>query len=180
MTRTDVMASSRPQQADAASDGAISNRARLRRRISRRSLVALPVALALIAPAGAQAIETTTTTASSTAGYNSTPTTPTTTTTPSTTTTSTTTTSSSTSTSSTAPASGTGPSKESGSPTSKSSTPASSTAPSTTSSTTTPKQSTLPFTGLDLRWILLAGILLIAAGVAIRLTQRRQGHGTRR
>jgi hypothetical protein len=34
--------------------------------------------------------------------------------------------------------------------------------------------STLPFTGLDLRWIVAAGALLIGAGVSLRLLVRRQ------
>ncbi|MGH2852933.1 MAG: hypothetical protein ACRDLF_01915 [Solirubrobacteraceae bacterium] len=40
--------------------------------------------------------------------------------------------------------------------------------------TTTPaaKASTLPFTGLDLRWVLGAGLLLLSTGLAIRLGQR--------
>jgi cell division septation protein DedD len=40
--------------------------------------------------------------------------------------------------------------------------------------TTTPaaKASTLPFTGLDLRWVVGAGLLLLSAGLAIRLGQR--------
>jgi hypothetical protein len=32
----------------------------------------------------------------------------------------------------------------------------------------------LPFTGLDLRWIIGAGVLLVGAGLSLRMTQRRQ------
>jgi hypothetical protein len=34
----------------------------------------------------------------------------------------------------------------------------------------------LPFTGLDLRWVIGAGALLLAAGLSLRFTQRRQRH----
>ena len=85
MTRTDVMASSRPRTPDAA-------------RKKRRKLVSLPIllvmALALVAPTSAFAAE-------ETSGYNQTPTTPT-------------TTSTTTPTPQTTPSTGTSPSKEEG------------------------------------------------------------------
>jgi hypothetical protein len=40
-----------------------------------------------------------------------------------------------------------------------------------------PKASTLPFTGLNLTWVLSAGLLLLAAGLAIRLAQRPRPGG---
>jgi hypothetical protein len=56
--------------------------------------------------------------------------------------------------------------------------PAQSTAP---SSTTSPSSSSaLPFTGLDLRWVLGGGLLLIGAGISIRVIQRRERQGTGR
>jgi uncharacterized membrane protein len=77
------------------------------------------------------------------------------------------------------PSSGTGPSKEtatpkatSSEPSSKSTTPSSST-PSSSPSTAS-SRSTLPFTGLDLRWVVGIGVLLLGAGLSIRLVQRRQ------
>ncbi len=38
--------------------------------------------------------------------------------------------------------------------------------------TTTPKASTLPFTGLNLTWVVGAGVLLLGAGLSIRLSLR--------
>jgi hypothetical protein len=38
-----------------------------------------------------------------------------------------------------------------------------------------PKAATLPFTGLDLRWVVGAGLLLLAAGLSIRLALRSRG-----
>jgi len=78
------------------------------------------------------------------------------------------------------PSSGTGPSKEtatpkatSSEPSSKSGTPSSSSTPSSSPSTAG-SRSTLPFTGLDLRWVVGIGVLLLGAGLSIRLVQRRQ------
>jgi hypothetical protein len=158
MTRTDVMASSRPKT-------------RGDRRTNRRfgtvgRLVALPVvllaALALLVPGTAMAEET--------SGYNQTPTTPTTTgysqtpTTPTTPTTST-------------PSTGTSPSKEEAPSTSS---PSSSTEP--TKSSSPAKESsakTLPFTGFDLRWSFGIGLVLMAAGFSIVTMQRRRREGGR-
>ncbi|HEV3034557.1 MAG TPA: hypothetical protein VGX72_07185 [Solirubrobacteraceae bacterium] len=149
MTRTDVMASSRPQKADAAS---------IRRGSSGalRGLVIVPLVLLVLAlvPGVAAAAEPTsgyTTTTPTTTGYSQT--------TPTTTTTAT-------------PATGTLPSKEAEKPTPT--TPTAETAPAKTSSTPTPKASTLPFTGFDLRWDLGLGLLLMLAGVSIVAVQRRQ------
>jgi uncharacterized membrane protein len=128
---------------------------RARRRFARRELIALPVVLALMIPAvPALATET--------SGYNQKPPTPTTTTTtkteakkavePSKTTKTTTTPS---------PTTTVEPSK-----------------PVTTTTTPVAKASTLPFTGLDLRWVVGAGLLLLAAGLSIRLALRgRPGAG---
>jgi hypothetical protein len=46
--------------------------------------------------------------------------------------------------------------------------PAKTTAP----TATTAKATTLPFTGLDLRWVVLAGVLLLGLGLSIVVTQR--------
>jgi len=164
MTRTDVMASSRPLTAGAALN---------RRRSSRllHGLAMLPVLLALtlaLAPGVAAAAEptsgyttpsTTTTSTEPTTGY----------TTPSTTTTAKTEIKPSTTPTKTTPSTGTLPSKESEEP---KTTPASEPAASNTS--TTPKSSTLPFTGFDLRWDIGFGLLLLVAGFSIVAIQRRQ------
>jgi hypothetical protein len=138
MTRTDVMASSRPRTAGAASMRRGSSR-------TRRSILVLPVlllmAFALATPGAAVAAGTTT------SEYNQTPNTP---------------------------KEGTAPSKETTPPaTSKepSKEPATSAAPE--------KASTLPFTGLDLRWTLVAGLLLMGAGFSIVIVQRRRTDGSR-
>lgn len=133
-----------------------------------RTLLALPATvLMLTLPAApALAVETTT-------GYQQTPNTPTTSTTTTAATTTATTTTGYQQTP-TKPASGTGPSKETATPTT--STSPAGTATSHPSTTTHPTSSTLPFTGLDLRWVIGAGALLLAAGLSLRFTQRRQRH----
>ncbi|MGH2904696.1 MAG: hypothetical protein ACRDK7_14100 [Solirubrobacteraceae bacterium] len=73
------------------------------------------------------------------------------------------------------PKSGTSPSKSTKTPTT---TPAQSVEPAATSTTpatsTEPaKASTLPFTGFNLSWTVGGGLLLIAAGGSIMVTQRR-------
>jgi cytoskeletal protein RodZ len=157
MTRTDVMASSRPRTVGAAP----SNR---RSSSVARGLFALPaallLALALLLPGTAMAEET--------SGYSQTPTTTTysqTPTTPSTTTTTTTT-----------PKTGTLPSKEAEEP---AKTPAAETEPEKTSTTptTSTQASTLPFTGFNLSWDIGFGLVLIAAGFSILAVQRRQRRG---
>lgn len=166
MTRTDVMASSRPHT----TAGAASTRRGLPR--AWRTLVALPVALllsaVLVAPATALAEET------GANGYSQkppTPTTPTTTTPPSTTPAATTPAATTPAATTPAPTSGTSPSKEA-------STPAKGVSPSTsTSSSPTAKaasEKTLPFTGFDLRWTVGIGLLLMGVGFSIVTIQRRE------
>jgi hypothetical protein len=144
MTRTDVVASSRPQAAGAPSIKICSPGA-LRR------LLVLPVALllgvALVAPTMALGAAET--------GYSQTPPPPTSTT------------------KTTPPAtSGTSPSKEA-------TTPEKAVAPAKASSApTTESSKTLPFTGLDLRWTVGIGLLLIGVGFSIVTVQRRQRRDT--
>jgi hypothetical protein len=158
MTRTDLMASSRPLTAGAPRGG---SRAGLR-----HALLVLPVALlvafALMAPSVASAA------GEPTSGYTNTPSTPTTTpSTPTTTPTPTTT---------KEPTTGTSPSKE------EKSTPASAEEPTKSTTTSSPKSSkaTLPFTGFDLRWTVAIGLLLMGAGFSIVVVQRRQQRGRSR
>lgn len=154
MTRTDSLVSSGPQTAGAATIGSELHDDRARgRRVARRALLAVPVALAVAIPAPALAQST------KTSGYNQTPPVKTT----------------------AEPKSGTAPSKEA-------TTPKSTPKPATTTTSTTPAATTtapakagvspaaeskLPFTGLDLRWVVGAGLLLLAGGLSLRLTQRR-------
>jgi hypothetical protein len=71
------------------------------------------------------------------------------------------------------PKSGTAPSKEATTPTTATE-PAATTPTATTPTTSTaPSQSTLPFTGLNLTWVLAGGLLLLAGGLSIRVMQRR-------
>ena len=145
MTRTDVMASSRPR-----TPGAALKRKGTR---ARRKLVALPIllltALALVAPGTAFGAE------EGTSGYNQEPNKPgTTTTTP------------------TTPSTGTSPSKEEGTP---ATTPSKETEPTESSTSPAKEESkTLPFTGFDLRWSFGIGLLLMAAGFSIVGVQRRR------
>jgi hypothetical protein len=146
--RNDLMACDGPQLANAAPIG----RGGSRRRRMVRGLLALPLALALIAP-GATALA-----AEATTGYNQTTPAPKTETTP-------------------APKQETAPTQTSS--TAKE-TPASKTEPTKTSSepTATAKTKALPFTGLDLRWVTLGGLLLVGMGMSIVVVQRRrQGAG---
>jgi hypothetical protein len=63
--------------------------------------------------------------------------------------------------------------------------PTETTSTTTTPTTTTPattapaKQSTLPFTGLNLTWVVAFGLLLICAGGSIVMVQRRQRRSDR-
>jgi negative regulator of sigma E activity len=152
MTRTDVVASSRPQAADAALMRRGSSRAWRRLILP----VALSLAVALMASTTAFAAETTT-------GYSQTPPPPTTKTTPTST--------------APAPTTGTSPSKESSTPTTAT-TPTTTPTPTTSTSPTTAKS--LPFTGFDLRWTVGIGIVLMGMGFSIVTMQRRQRRGTRR
>jgi hypothetical protein len=123
-----------------------------------RTLLALPIVLAIALPA-APALAAT----SGTTGYYNTPA-------PST----------------AHPGNGVSPAKETSKPRTTTS-PTSSASPSTTTPTTTPTTSTtttthattLPFTGLDLRWVVGLGVLLIGAGISIQMTQRRKRYGSR-
>lgn len=146
MTPTDDMVSSRPQ---AGAAGSHDDRDRVRRRRGKRGLVTLGVALALVVPAPALAQTT------GTSGYNQKPPAPKTT---------------------PEPKSGTAPSKEATTPSKEA--PKEEVAPSTTPepTSTTPAKATaskLPFTGLDLRWVIGAGALLLAGGLSLRVLQRR-------
>ena len=147
MTPTDDMVFSRPQTGAA---GSHDNRGRVRRRRG-RALVALSAVLALAVPPGALAQ----TSSTGTSGYNQKPPAPKTT---------------------PEPKSGTAPSKEATTPSKEA--PKEETAPSTTPepTATTPTKATaskLPFTGLDLRWVIGAGALLLAGGLSLRVLQRR-------
>ena len=51
--------------------------------------------------------------------------------------------------------------------------------PSKATSPSTEKASTLPFTGFDLRWSLVIGVVLIGAGFSIVTVQRRHRGGSR-
>jgi thiol:disulfide interchange protein len=161
--RHDVTASERPQDQTAAPIGR--GRAR-RRRVALRGLLALPIALVLLAP-GASALA-----AEATTGYSQTTPPPKTTTT---TTTTVTTTAKTTPTTKTEATPKGGVSPTSTSTKSSTSTPASSTEPakaSTEPTATAAKATTLPFTGLDLRWVVLAGVLLVGLGLSIMVAQR--------
>jgi uncharacterized surface anchored protein len=166
MTRTDVVASSRPLKADTAP---------MRKGSFLRRLVVLPVAfaltMALVSPTTALAAE------EGLAGYNNKPTTTTTTTTttppattPATTPTPTPTT---TPTTTATPTTGTSPSKESSTPTKTTAPETTASEPSTSTEPTAKKASTLPFTGFDLRWTIAGGLLLMAMGLTIVTSQRR-------
>jgi hypothetical protein len=152
--RNDLTVCDGPQQATAAPIGRGGSR---RRRIV-RGLLALPLSLALIAP-GATALA-----AEATTGYSQTTPAPKTETTPAKQETAPTQTSS---TAKETPSSGTEPTKTSSEPT-----------PTTPTTATKAKAKTLPFTGLDLRVVTLAGLLLVGMGMSIVVVQRRrQGAG---
>jgi cytoskeletal protein RodZ len=156
MTRTDVMASSRPHTTRMSSD---------RPGIFRRFLVVpavLLVAMALVGPSTAFAAE-------GTSGYSQEPNKPT------TTTTTTPTPTTSTPATSTTPSTETSPSKESTTPTTTETSPTASSTPAAKSA----KSGTLPFTGFDLRWSIGIGLLLLGAGFSLLTVQRRRG-GVRR
>jgi uncharacterized surface anchored protein len=162
MTRTDVMASSRPHTTRMSSD-----RPGIFRRLAVVPAVLL-VAMALVGPSTASAAE-------GTSGYSQEPNKPGTSTTP---TTPTTTPTTPTTPTTTTPATETSPSKESTTPTATETSPTSgSTTPSPTAKTA--KSGTLPFTGFDLRWSLGMGLLLLVAGVSLLTMQRRRGDARR-
>jgi hypothetical protein len=150
MTRTDVVASSRPQKAGAAPMTKGSSSAM-------RRLLVLPVAFALMM---ALVLPTTALAAGEgLSGYNNKPTTTSTTPTPTT---------------------GTSPSKESSTPTKTTTPETTKGEPTTSTEPTAKKASTLPFTGFDLRWTIGGGVLLIAMGFSIVTAQRRQRRDTGR
>ena len=160
MTRTDVVASSRPQAQGAATT---------RRSLGARKHLNLPVAMAVVA---ALAMPSAALAAEEGSGYSQKPTTPTTPTTPGTTPS---TTPSTTPTTTSTPTTETSPSKESTSPSAGTS-PSKESEPSSTSGTASSKSAkaaTLPFTGLDLRWTIGVGLLLLAAGFSIVGLQHR-------
>jgi cytoskeletal protein RodZ len=160
MTRTDVVASSRPQKAGAAPMRKGSSSAM-------RRLLVLPVAfaltMALVLPMTAFAAE------EGLSGYNNKPTTSSTTPTPTPTSTPTPT-----------PTTGTSPSKESSTPTKTTAPETTKSEPTTSTEPTAKKASTLPFTGFDLRWTVGGGVLLIAMGFSLVVAQRRQRRDTGR
>jgi cytoskeletal protein RodZ len=162
MTRTDVMASSRPHTTRMSID-----RPGVLRRLAVVPAVLL-VAMALVGPSTAFAAET--------SPYSQEPNKPSTSTTPTTTTPTATTPATSTPTTTT-PATETSPSKESTTPT------ATETSPTKGSTTPEPaksaKSGTLPFTGFDLRWSIGMGLLLLGAGVSLITLQRRRGDARR-
>jgi uncharacterized membrane protein len=147
MMRIEEMALSRSQTAGAASIDQTSLRRvarRGRRLLARRELLALPAALALIVSGGpALAQASTGTSTNGTSGYKQAPPAPKT---------------------SVEPKKAVEPSKEAAKPTA--------TTPAEPTTAAAPKASTLPFTGLDLRWVVGAGLLLLSMGLAIRLGQR--------
>jgi hypothetical protein len=166
MTRTEGMTSSRSHTPVAMSEMSLRGlatesgrrpplaRASTRRRLARRGLLALPAALALLvsaAPAVAQAAETSST---GTSGYSQKPPTPTT---------------------KPEPKKEVEPAKEE-----KKTTPTPTTTVAPTATTPTTKASTLPFTGLDLRWVVGGGLLLLASGLSIRLLALRGRPGAGR
>jgi len=155
MTRTDVMASGRPRTV-----GATSTQGSPR---GRRRLLAVPIALVM---AAALTLPGTALAAEGTSGYGSTPTTPT-------TTTKTTPTTPTATTPATEPKTGTSPSKEK-------STPAETAPESKSTAPAAEKATSLPFTGLDLRWMIGIGVLLMGAGFSIVVMQRRQRRDGRR
>ncbi len=146
MTRTDVMASSRPKTPSTAP---------VRRGSSSvlRGVLALSVALltalAIMVPGTAMAAEPT-------SGYGQTPSTSTTPTTPATT-----------------PSTGTLPAKEAETPTPTTAEKEPAPAKESSSPSKT-KATTLPFTGFDLRWDIGLGLVLMGAGFSIVAVQRRQ------
>jgi cytoskeletal protein RodZ len=148
MTRTDVMASSRPQTEGAARVGPGSTRHRL----LVLPIVLLLLAVAAIAPLSAGAASTTTNKEGLT-GYEK----------------------KSEEKSGTSPTTETKTPKTETTPTGTSTTPSSSTSP----SSETAKATTLPFTGLDLRWMIGMGLLLAGAGVSIVTVQRRHRRDSR-
>jgi hypothetical protein len=158
MTRTEGMTSSRSQTAAAMNEVSLrrlahrTRRRPIKDRPARRALLALPVALALLVPAAPAFAQASTATAPGTSGYKQTAPPPKTT---------------------PEPKKEVEPAKEE-----KKTTPTPTTTVAPTTTTPTAKASTLPFTGLDLRWVVGGGLLLLASGLSIRLALRgRPGAG---
>jgi cell division protein FtsN len=145
MTRTDVMASSRPRTVGAAPSSRKSTS-------FARRLSALPVVLLLVL---ALVLTSTAMAAEEKSGYSQT--TPTTSTKPTTT-----------------PKTGTAPAKEAEEPAATTPTTEAAPEKATSTAPTTEKATALPFTGFDLSWDVGFGLLLIAAGFSILAIQRRQ------
>lgn len=149
MTRIDSLASNGPQI------NAIGRNTNLR-----RALIAVPAALALMVPSAAIGAEPTT-------GYNQTPPPP------STTTTTVTTPGTTVSTPARTVTTPAPKAKHNSAPATAIGTPV------TIKPSAAPQATSLPFTGLDLRWVLVAGVLLLGMGVSVRLLARRQSGGWR-
>lgn len=131
---------------------------RLRGRAASRRLLAMPLVLALMAPA-ATALG-----AEPTTGYTQTPPPPKTQTTTTTTT--------------TTPKQQVAPTTERESTTPPKTTATHEVAPTTSTTEPRARAAKLPFTGLDLRWVILGGVLLLGSGISILMTQRgRHGAG---
>ncbi|HXB64000.1 MAG TPA: hypothetical protein VNV42_03880 [Solirubrobacteraceae bacterium] len=156
MTSTHGKASIGPQADGAATFSRARRRRRggVRRRFARRELLALPAALVLLVPAASAIAQTSST---GTSGYGTKPPTPTT---------------------KTEPKKEVEHSKEKTATTPKAAPePVKEVATTPTPTPTTPKAATLPFTGLNLTWVLGGGLLLLAAGLSIRLALRTRAGG---
>ncbi len=158
MTRTEGPTSSRSHTAAAMNEMSLrrlahrTRRRPIKDRPARRELLALLTALALLVPAAPAVAATSGTSSTGTSGYNQKPPVPTT---------------------KTEPKKEVEPAKEEKK---AATTPTTTVEPTTT--TPTAKASTLPFTGLDLRWVVGGGLLLLASGLSIRLALRgRPGAG---
>lgn len=150
--RNDLMALDGSTTANAAATG---HGRSCRRRTMRRGLLALPLALVLTAGSATTALAV-----EPTSGYSQTSPAPKTTTTTTTT-----------------PKGEAAPTTTSNTASKETSAPNNRAEP--TATTTTTKATTLPFTGLDLRWVILAGVLLVGMGMSIVVVQRGR-HGTGR
>jgi uncharacterized membrane protein len=148
--RNDLTADNGPLPANVAPTG----RARTRgRRAMRRGLLVLPLALALMAPTSALAVE-------ATSGYGQTTPPPKTQATPE-------------------PKQGAAPTQTSSAPSKETKPATSSSEPTATTATKTATTKALPFTGLDLRWVILGGVLLVGMGMSILVVQRARGRAGR-
>ncbi len=140
--RTHQMSSSRSRTAGAASIEEMTDRSSARRRLLRR--IARRELLAVPAALALLVPAAPALASSGTSGYSQKPPTPTTKT----------------------------EAKKAVEPSKEATKPAVTTEPAVTTTTPTAKASTLPFTGLNLTWVVGAGVLLLAAGLAIRMVLR--------